>query len=349
MYFYTILYLSSIILCFSYFDRHIHIIENKITFFLFMFILLLLAGFRENTGTDYMNYYRIFYNEDLQRQVEPGFQSLIKLTNKIYYNSFYLFTVIIASISIFLKYLYFKNFRYPAIGLLIYVGYFYHNLEYNVIRQGLAISLIYFSIKYIKRKSFLKFLLFILCASLFHISALIFIPAYFIINVKLNIKRIITYTICILIVRILFFNIIINSLLNLLSKVGIDSLSTVVWHIQYYFSDDISKLITIGFIRRIVIITTYILLLNKTNITSITFKIYFCGFILYILFMGNDVFSNRLALNYEICMIPMFANMNFKRTGRSYIMLSVLFFVLYSLLLYTVFTGPRMSYHTFLF
>jgi hypothetical protein len=347
--FYTILFNISLLLCYSRFDKNARIIENRITFSLFFLLLLLLAGFRMNTGTDYENYYRIFYDKTLQLQLEIGFQWLINLTNAIHYNSFNLFIFLVASISITLKYFYFKQLKYPSIGLVIYVGYFYHGLEYNIIRQGLAVSLILYSINCIRTREFLKFILLVTTASLFHISALIFLPAYFVVNIKLNVKRLILYVIIFLVIRLLFLNMLLNIMLDLTSKMDIDPLSTFLSHLQYYILDNIRGFITFGMIRRIVVIAAYIMLLDKFNITSITFKLYFFGFLVYILFMGNDILSARLALNYEICMIPMFANADWKKTFRSYCMLSLVFCVVFSLLVYTVFTGPRMQYYTFLF
>lgn len=346
--FYTALFSISLLLCYSRFNKNTCVIENKITFFLFFLLLLLLAGFRMNTGTDYGNYYRLFYDKTLQSQLEIGFQWLIKLTNTIYYNSFNLFIFLVSSISVILKYFYFKQFKYPSIGLVIYVGYFYHGLEYNVIRQGLAISLLLYSINCIRKRYFLKFILWVAMASLFHISALIFLPAYFVVNIRLNIKKLILYVVIFLIIRLLFLNVLLNIMLDLTSKINIDSLSAFLWHLEYYISDNIRSFITLGMIRRVVVITAYILLLDKFDITSMTFKLYFFGFLIYILFMGNDILSARLALNYEICMIPMFANIDWKKTLRSYCMLSLVFCVVFSLLMYTVLTGPSMQYYTFL-
>jgi hypothetical protein len=185
-------------------------------------------------------------------------------------------------------------------------------------------------------------------ASLFHISALIFLPAYFVVNIRLNIKKLILYVVIFLIIRLLFLNVLLNIMLDLTSKINIDSLSAFLWHLEYYISDNIRSFITLGMIRRVVVITAYILLLDKFDITSMTFKLYFFGFLIYILFMGNDILSARLALNYEICMIPMFANIDWKKTLRSYCMLSLVFCVVFSLLMYTVLTGPSMQYYTFL-
>ena len=63
-------------------------------------------------------------------------------------------------------------------------------MSFTLLRQFLALGIITFSYKYIKEKNFIKFLIIIIIASLFHKTALIFIIAYPIFNkVKFGIKN----------------------------------------------------------------------------------------------------------------------------------------------------------------
>lgn len=53
-------------------------------------------------------------------------------------------------------------------------------------RQSIGIIIVLFSLKYIKNHKFIKYAIGILIASLFHTSALIFLPFYFMHKIKVN-------------------------------------------------------------------------------------------------------------------------------------------------------------------
>lgn len=72
---------------------------------------------------------------------------------------------------------------------LISLGYFYFSL--TGLRQATAIAIILLSYKYLRERKLLNFILFVLFASLFHASALIFLIAYPISQININIKQII--------------------------------------------------------------------------------------------------------------------------------------------------------------
>src|SRR5699024_7531939 len=74
--------------------------------------------------------------------------------------------------------------------------------SFNVIRQSLAIVLVAFGINYIIQKKFLKYLIVVILATLFHESAIIFICLYFLYGIRLNIKNVLYVIISFIIIFI---------------------------------------------------------------------------------------------------------------------------------------------------
>ena len=75
-------------------------------------------------------------------------------------------------------------------------------LEFDLMRNMKAILLILLSLQYIKQRNLLKFLLIIVAAFMFHRSALMFIPLYFMGNMELKEKKL---SIFLIIINIFYF------------------------------------------------------------------------------------------------------------------------------------------------
>lgn len=73
---------------------------------------------------------------------------------------------------------------HSIIALIIYMGYYYGFYSITGIRQTLATALLLFSFEYGKQKNLTFFTLLVITASLFHITALVFFPLYFIVDFK---------------------------------------------------------------------------------------------------------------------------------------------------------------------
>ena len=117
------------------------------------------------------------------------FTIFTKLTSYIGNYRFYLFTIsllFIGSISYFI-------YRYSEHPLLSFVVFFslYYVLGFYLLRQIISLSILLFSYRYLKDRKIFKFSIIVILASLFHSSALIFLLAYPVYNIKLNYKRII--------------------------------------------------------------------------------------------------------------------------------------------------------------
>lgn len=148
-------------------------------------------GQRYDVGFDYLSYLEYYENigEDyieVRQDIEIGFRFLAKTMSGLGFHFFYFFFVC-SFIQIFLIYL--TLVKTKQVAILPYIALtIIGSMEFlswtNGIRQALAACIIVFSTYYIHEKKFLKFIICIFCATLFHKSALIFIPLFFIYGIR---------------------------------------------------------------------------------------------------------------------------------------------------------------------
>ncbi len=168
-------------------------------------ILICVSGLRYMVGTDYMAYmqgygYRVanVWN-DLLSFKEPGL-GVVSLISAVIYDDFatmfFNVALITVALNVFTISKYSSNFI-MGIMLYIFIGA-WHN-SFNGIRQYLAAAIIFAGHRFILEKKFLKYCIVVLLASSFHITALIMLPLYFVVNRKINIRNIIL-VICIAVI-----------------------------------------------------------------------------------------------------------------------------------------------------
>ena len=167
--------------------------KPKVIFILSGVILILCATFRSsyiNMDTDtYINYYNTVPSFKYLFQYnnyyfEKGYVFLNMLISSLGLN-YRFFLLIIATISLsFVLVTIYRYATYPFLILFIYFTNFYFLNELLIMRTGIAFSIIFFALKYLKDNK-KKYILFVIIASLFHRIALIaLLPIIF---MKLNI------------------------------------------------------------------------------------------------------------------------------------------------------------------
>lgn len=140
----------------------------------------------------FQNFYDVYV---IGEGKDAGYDFLVKLFSSVF-PSFRLFLVAIA-ICFFCP-LYrliekeLSSIKDIFFSFVIYQTLFYSFFSITGLRQTIATIATILSINYIKRKQLLRFLLLILAASIVHKSVLIFIPFYFIANIKNSNKVLIT-------------------------------------------------------------------------------------------------------------------------------------------------------------
>ena len=186
-----------------------------------VFVVIFLLAFSYQMGTDWLNY-QYFYDYDVPNiklnNLFSNFQFMFSsekgfvLLNILFYNlgfNYELFTGIVIGSCLFLILNFIEkksdNF-YFSFFLSIVMFLFGYSLE-PVLRQLIALALIITGFKYIEKRCFFKYLLIIILAVQFHLSAFIAIFFYFLEKIKLNKKRAFLIFIGIYILILFLFNI----------------------------------------------------------------------------------------------------------------------------------------------
>lgn len=116
------------------------------------------------------------------------FYSLFQKVVQVFSTNFQLYLILVALIFMSaLGYFIFDNtsrIRHALLAFIIYMGNFYGFFSITGIRQTLATAFLLWSFKYIKQQKFIWFTVLVIVAGLFHVSALVFFPLYFIARIK---------------------------------------------------------------------------------------------------------------------------------------------------------------------
>ncbi len=186
---------------------------------LFLFLISALKGM--SATSDLMSYENAYYRLEGKsfrnllieylsgEQKDFGFYAIAKVFSllgfsvEIWKGAIALFFAICASVFIY------RDSEEPFISAIMLFA-FYYGFTLSGLRQTMAMGIILLSFKYIKERKLIKYLILVVIATLFHSSALIFLPAYWLVRMKLGLKQIvliiISFAICVFapsIVRIL--------------------------------------------------------------------------------------------------------------------------------------------------
>ena len=166
--------------------------STKTTSYIFIGIafasMLIVSGYRYYVGTDFSNYQYMFmniYKEELITQ-EAGYILLNKIAYKINPNPQTIFIVTSLIILLLVFVTIGKYCSRYELGLYLFITLFHYYASFNVIRQYIAIAITFYSVRYIFEKKFYKYLLSVIIASTFHLTAIIMIPFYFIAKIPMG-------------------------------------------------------------------------------------------------------------------------------------------------------------------
>lgn len=158
--------------------------------------LILLSGLRYDVGTDYMYRYFADYQYMLAGgipAVEIGFRYLMSFLIVFTNNPQYLFLVTSLFIYefIILDFVdHSKNF-YFSMMLFFLTGYYFDSL--NILRQYISIVFLLFSYYALQRDDIKRWIIYILIASLFHVSSIVFLIVYIPYKFEVKMKYVISF------------------------------------------------------------------------------------------------------------------------------------------------------------
>ena len=287
--------------------------------------LIIFIGLRFWIGADYGIYFRAYHDlgqkldsSDILKMITEGrkqvhMEWLYLFFANITYEvglSFYIFTFLLAIVSISIKYKAFTEHTiYPAFAMLLFMYPTLLISDGGQMRQGMAMGILLFSFRYIKERRLLMFLAIVYLAVSFHTSAAVFIIAYWIVLIPMNSTRIlIVVLVCMALSPLKLYQYV--SLLD-------SFVSTEIYSgFQSYESLDIEET-SVRFIKLsdlICILYTYFLVTyDKAACQKIPYYEYMrnigvLGICLYFIFRWNDIFASRLVSNFLIYMPMVLVN-----------------------------------------
>jgi hypothetical protein len=271
-------------------------------------ILMLFSGFRYCVGTDYLGYCSMFdliATRGRYYNIEYGYYHLVKFVQLIGGTQQLVF-LIMACATIMFIYQYIEEFSADKeLSWLLYlcIGPYFLS-SFNGVRQVLPVAMFAFSLKYMKDGKFIKYLITNLIGFLFHYSAIIAIPLYFLFKkVKLTAVK----TICIYLGLLLLYKVgLVNYLLTLFHAssyiLGSDSfimdksyvifavMAVFCWAYYFFVTKDQQKNLQVFLNMNLLSFLMVLLGLTTTNISNMVFarlNVYF--FIAYLILVPNTL------------------------------------------------------------
>ncbi len=188
------------LIIFSFFDNKY---LEKYLLILIGLVLWFLAGLRDvSVGIDTGTYYNAFYYEmpsefgDVLENNRPLLFWVISYLIRYELNSYNFLLFITSAVGILLiSRLIIKYSSMPYLSFLIYTTCGFYALSLHLVKQYIAMGIVAYSFDYIYKKNLKMFSVVIFIATLFHASAILFFPAYFLAYLRVAPKNILAYLI----------------------------------------------------------------------------------------------------------------------------------------------------------
>jgi hypothetical protein len=321
--------------------------QKKYLLFIILLLLIFQDGFRWETGSDWVPYYDFFYNKISivkWSTFEPGY---VLLNIAVYYllPNYTCFLIIHAILIYFFYISSIKKYtNIPIITILIFYCSFIGYLGMN--RQHIALAICLFSFQFIITKQFNKFLFWVLIATSFHLTAILFLFIYFLNRPIPKIFFVIS----------ILAAIILNPFIAFLFKQLLSNLPFfIAFKLKHALEDEATNtnIATIfGITKRVLIFV--LLYIKKEKLKEIIpsievmLNVYFLSIIIYIMFNNSiQVFVGRGNLYFgslfEIFLMPCFLFLVKKNSGR-YIVYSFIIIIMFL----TFFKGISYIYDAFI-
>lgn len=294
--------------------------------------LVIIASFRGiNIGADTHSYYEYF--RVIGSSISGGHMEFLwNQLNMFVYTlgmNFNVFLFIVHGIMIYsVVYVAYKELENPQFALFIYYAMYAYCNSFNGMRQYLAVSLVLLSFYFLQNKHWVKYVIMIVVASLFHHSAIFAFLPLALYKVDLNVKRIIIPLIVALIIGM---------------YVSADI------HLDFLFGKYISYTEKEGFLRNnwlqsltlCLLMNLYFLVLSltipKKLFTNMYYKSFFVGMILMNLTIKMTL-GARIILYFtfvQIILIPLYFTL-LNTSKRQKLLIQVCFILYFTAIFYKI-------------
>lgn len=276
--------------------------EKIIFFFLTWSILLIFTGLRLDVGNDYVEYKNYFLSGN-HFVFELGYSAVSRLAYILSEGSFQFYFLLIALLSYIVKFKVLIKTPYPTFALFYFFSVYGLGLDMNLMRQGIAVSIVLLAINYLVYGSIKSFFISVCVASFMHITAIIALPLVLIRNVKFN--YFISMAILFIAALVSFSNLANYILINALSISDLNE--KILFYIENSDAFGYESGLKIGWLKKIFIISLFYFTLSKNkyiNSEKINLDILFwsmtIGFAISFIFDGYGDFAKRLPLYFEV-------------------------------------------------
>jgi hypothetical protein len=335
IYYIYFLYLLFLIILSEYkFKKNVKILFTCIAIFSFIII----GGGRFEVGADWFSYREFFDTVEYSNISIKDKEYLFLILNLIFSKigiGFNIFVFIVFLAAFYTKYLYISSFTFNIpLALLIYFLTLFIVLDINGLRQGIAIGILFLTIAPNYKRQFIKFFILVFCASLFHYTAVVYLPFYFISTFKIYPKKIFLIVLFTFILTFFIENILINSIFGRLIS-AYENLQ----HYNYYVDNSETPVVDkfgLAVLSRLIIL--FIIVRNSQNIKinetlkNLLVNSYTISILLFLLLSFNQDFANRLSYYFrfvEIILVPLIVHFE-KNRVRKYLYLFI-FILIYFL------------------
>jgi hypothetical protein len=165
---------------------------SRYNVFFLLSICIILSGIRWETGADWLPYYTYFIKNNTWAEYSGynngQFEILYALLNylvKVFTGSYTVFLFVLAILVILLKYASIERIAlYPALTFFLFFCFYIGDIF--PVRQTLAVSILMTSIYFIHKKRKMPFIILVVIATCFHLSATLWIFSYSIYHKKFS-------------------------------------------------------------------------------------------------------------------------------------------------------------------
>lgn len=316
---YLLLFIVLIILYYGSKSKSLNAVIPKNKFILAtLFVFILFWGFRGYICTDWVNYYEFFHDNPpitdwiaWKHYTDENFIDIgyIIYTGifKVFCSNFLVFQSVSYILVLLIIHQCIKLYTSDYILSYILMIVFFTVQSINLMRNVIAIALFLYSIRYIYDKKIWHYIALNLIGVLFHKTALIFLPLYFVLGHRFSIKTLIFIFMCSYLVMICQF-----SIISEYASSVIGDTSGRINYVLQYLKNSNPKLFSIGNIERL--ITTIILIYNYEKIwTNYRYGGYFANMMVlclltYLVFFEVNVIVVRISQLFSFAYVIFYTN-----------------------------------------
>lgn len=163
--------------------------RKEILYVLAWIILLLVAGLRYRVGTDYVHYavnYRYYQIRDISLLNQPALTVVAWVSSLIYddYATWFFIMAVLTVVPV--AYVVRKESIAPGLSTVFFVLLCCWHVSFNLVKQAAATAVIFMGFQFLRDRKFWKWCVICALATLFHVSAILMIPLYFLMTPRIT-------------------------------------------------------------------------------------------------------------------------------------------------------------------